>query len=81
MVTLIVGSNQEIFHVHKHLLCGKVEYFDRMFNGSFAEAQNNTGTFPDDDSKVFDHFLRWVYDGHIPRLQFKKSEDENGKEV
>ncbi|TVY30925.1 hypothetical protein LHYA1_G000752 [Lachnellula hyalina] len=40
MVDILVGPEQKAFRVHKHLLCTKVPYFHKMFNGGFKEASD-----------------------------------------
>jgi hypothetical protein len=72
MVDLYVGINKQHFRVHKNLLCAKVEYFSKMFTGSFSEAHSNSGTFSEDDPVAFGSLLTWVYQGDIPKTDHTK---------
>lgn len=71
MVDLYVGSgeNERQFRVHKEVLCDKLEYFDKMFNGGFAEVLDNEARFPEDDPEYFDVLLDWVYSGSLRILE------------
>ncbi|KAF7956583.1 hypothetical protein EAE96_003917 [Botrytis aclada] len=65
MVDLIVGTEEALFRVHKSFLCNKMPYFDKMFNGGFKEAKDNSAKFPEDLLESFDILIEWVYSGHI----------------
>ncbi|TGO18014.1 hypothetical protein BTUL_0013g00910 [Botrytis tulipae] len=65
MVDLIVGPEEALFRVHKSFLCNKIPYFDRMFNGGFIEAKENSAKFPEDGPESFDILIEWVYSGYI----------------
>jgi hypothetical protein len=58
MVDIYVGPKERLFRVHKALLCKKVPYFDKMFNGEFREASQNVAKFPDDHPAAFDRLLQ-----------------------
>lgn len=68
IVTLYVGTDEQKFIAYKDVLCNKVPYFDKMFNGGFEEANTLIARFPEDDPKPFDLMLGWVYEGTLPRL-------------
>jgi hypothetical protein len=66
MVDLYVGPEKEQFHVHKAAICGKTPYFEKMFKeDGFEESYNNSASFPEDDTVLFDLLLGWVYHGSI----------------
>ncbi|KAF7956585.1 hypothetical protein EAE96_003919 [Botrytis aclada] len=72
MVDIYVGEEKILFRVYKDLLCSKIEFFDRMFNGNFKEANQNTAELPEDDPEAFDMLMYWVtYD----RIRSHMSED------
>lgn len=67
MVDIYVGPKNEHFHVHKAVLCTKIPYFEKMFNGGFSEASKNSATFPGDEPQAFDLLLGWVYRDSVER--------------
>ncbi|PQE19094.1 BTB POZ domain-containing protein [Rutstroemia sp. NJR-2017a BBW] len=82
-VDLHVGpaSGGKVFRVHKKILCDKIPYFSKMFNSGFAEAKDNSASFPEDRVDAFDHLLEWVYTGvlrrHIYELDGTQRRGEN----
>ncbi|TEY69491.1 hypothetical protein BOTCAL_0115g00110 [Botryotinia calthae] len=76
MVDLFVGPNKELIRVHKGILCRKIPYFDKMFNGPWVESANNSATFPEDKFESFDILIGWVYSGRLlfPLINEEKSE-------
>ncbi|KUJ17039.1 uncharacterized protein LY89DRAFT_734031 [Mollisia scopiformis] len=63
-VKLVVTSlceHPRIFTVHKQLLCQKIPYFDKMFNGPFAEGTTQSATLHEDDPLAVESMLGWVY--------------------
>lgn len=73
MVDIYVGKGdaEKHFHIHKLILCKKVEYFDKMFGGGFKEAHENVGRFPEDNPDSMDVLLEWVYTGTLRKLTYK----------
>ncbi|KAF4625607.1 hypothetical protein G7Y89_g12559 [Cudoniella acicularis] len=57
MVDLYIGPTEEHFRAHKRLLCDKIPYFDKMFNGGFKEASDNTAKLPEDNPDTFEDLL------------------------
>jgi hypothetical protein len=51
MVDIYVGPSK---------ICFRIPYFDKMFNGSFKEASNNTAFLPEDDPASFDLLADWA---------------------
>ncbi|RDW91928.1 hypothetical protein BP5796_01322 [Coleophoma crateriformis] len=76
MVDLYVGTDQELFRIHKQVLCRRIPYFSSMFSSSFREAEEATAQFPEDRAESFDILLEWVYLGRLRKLV---SIDEDGK--
>ncbi|KAF7931562.1 uncharacterized protein EAE98_004298 [Botrytis deweyae] len=60
MVDIYVGEEKILFRVYKDILCHEVKFFDRMFNGNFKEAKENTAILPEDDPEVFDMLMSWI---------------------
>ncbi|TVY81681.1 hypothetical protein LSUE1_G006000 [Lachnellula suecica] len=69
MVDLFVGPQKTLLRVHKVLLCQKIPYFAKMFQGGFKEATDNFATFPEDNREEFDLLIEWVYTGKIRGLE------------
>ncbi|TVY81684.1 hypothetical protein LSUE1_G005999 [Lachnellula suecica] len=70
MVSIYVGEDEdeEHFTVHKELLCNKIPYFQKMFQGGFNEAKTSVARFPEDEPESFDLLLGWVYEDKIRHL-------------
>lgn len=50
LVTIHVGSghSKRTFCVHKNLICNKIDYFKKMFEGGFKEGIEQTANFPEE---------------------------------
>ncbi|TGO18013.1 hypothetical protein BTUL_0013g00900 [Botrytis tulipae] len=72
MVDLFVGPDKKLIRVHKGILCRKIPYFDKMFNGPWVESANNSATFPDDTFESFDLLIGWVYSGRLSQLNHQE---------
>jgi hypothetical protein len=70
MVTITVGkdSSQKTFHMYRGLLCFHSEYFKKLFEGGFREAQSDTHTMPETDVNIFELFYAWVCTGTIDKF-------------
>lgn len=60
-VNIIVGPEQQIFILHKDLLCETSSYFQAALNGSFLEAKTQEIRLEKEDVTVFKHFQYWLY--------------------
>lgn len=40
MVTIYVGPKRKEFKIHKELICGSADYFEKAFNGKFKEGRD-----------------------------------------
>ncbi|KAF5875761.1 uncharacterized protein Bfra_011523 [Botrytis fragariae] len=59
------GFDQVVFNVHKTILCKKIAFFDKMFNGKFLEGITHSAKMPEDNIEAFKLMLGWVYSGAI----------------
>ncbi|TGO44417.1 hypothetical protein BCON_0523g00040 [Botryotinia convoluta] len=59
------GFDQVVFNVHKTILCQKIAFFDKMFNGKFLEGITHSAKMPEDNIEAFKLMLGWVYSGAI----------------
>ncbi|KAI9646437.1 hypothetical protein NHQ30_004429 [Ciborinia camelliae] len=59
------GTEKVEFVLHKKILCAKVPFFEKMFNGSFLEGTTQVATLPEDDPDAFRLLVAWVYTGSI----------------
>jgi hypothetical protein len=80
MVDLHVGPTKKLFRVHKTLLCKKIPYFKKMFNGGFKESSEGVGSFPEDTEESFDILIKCVYLGTLRSLTFSKNSRRNWME-
>jgi BTB/POZ domain len=64
-VKIEVGPEKRIFIIHQKLLSEKATVFDKMFNGSFKEATEQSASLPADDIESFQIFVEWLYRGEI----------------
>ncbi|KAL8693323.1 MAG: hypothetical protein Q9218_001842 [Villophora microphyllina] len=65
VVTILVGSDEKPFYVHKALLCSRSEFFRAAFGGLFKEATEKQVRLPDEDPELFPQYLLWVYNQNI----------------
>jgi hypothetical protein len=47
------------------VLCEKVPYFDKMFNGAFNEGVEGVATLPEDEPAAFDLLMGYLYTGTV----------------
>ena len=72
-VELIVGKEKARFIVHKDLLCSTASFFDRTFNSSFKEAEQQRVELPEDPPSAVHCFVLWVY---FRSYSLPKSQDD-----
>ncbi|KAF7886977.1 uncharacterized protein EAF02_003624 [Botrytis sinoallii] len=67
MVDIHVGKDEDSghFQLHKSILCEKVPYFEKMFNGNFEEGTTNSATLPEDDPEAFNILISWIYSDQV----------------
>lgn len=78
MVVIHVGPSRKKYHVHKKILCDKVDYFHKMFNNGFTETLDQAATLLEVNSDTFDLFLEWVYGGDFQPLDMTKNTPYSG---
>ncbi|KAL3419293.1 hypothetical protein PVAG01_09515 [Phlyctema vagabunda] len=71
IVELYIGPEQKLMRVHKDILCEKVPYFEKAFEGGLGEAWKSKATFPEDDVSAFECLLHWVYTNRIVKQNTK----------
>lgn len=67
MVDVHVGEDKKSGHfkIHKTILCQKVPYFEKTFDGGFLEGTTNSATLPDDDPEAFNIFVSVSVDSRV----------------
>ncbi|KAI9640785.1 hypothetical protein NHQ30_010625 [Ciborinia camelliae] len=76
LVIANVGEEKHKFTLHKDLLCNSVEYFRAAFApDGFKESHDSVIDMPEDDPKVFELFVHWLYRGTIAEVKSRESED------
>ena len=63
IVEILVGPEEELFTIHKQLLCDISPYFEAAFEGEFKEAKEQRMRLPEDDVAPFKQFQFWLYSG------------------
>ena len=58
---IYVGKKRKQFTVPKKLICNRINYIDKAFNGAFREGSNGAIYLPKDDPTIFDSFIAWLY--------------------
>lgn len=65
-VDVYVGPNKKQYNVPKLLLWHYSDFFDRCFNGKFAEAQSQKVDLPEDNVEDFEILLEFMLRGTSP---------------
>ncbi|KAH5442902.1 hypothetical protein HBI23_168830 [Parastagonospora nodorum] len=65
VVTISIGTDQKIYHVHKDLICHYSEYFRTAYNGRWREAQDGVA-LEFVEAEVFNIFVHWIYALRLP---------------
>ena len=60
-VTLIVGETKTPFRIHEDLLFENSTYFKATFGSGFREGASREITLPEDETKIVDRFVHWLY--------------------
>lgn len=63
IVLITVGHQNQLFYMHKKLLCDTSGFFRAALNGRFQESRNQAIEMPEDDVEVFRYFQYWAYTG------------------
>jgi hypothetical protein len=67
IVTITIGppGAERDFHIYRQLLCSHSKYFDKMLNGGFKEASQDTAKVADIDVHAFQCFFYWLNTGVV----------------
>ena len=65
LVTILVGSQETRFDLHRGLLCASSDFFKAAISSNFKERDQNEIKLPKQDVKIFKFFVRWLYSGRL----------------
>ena len=72
-ITVLIGSKEVSFTVHKDVVCDQSNFFRAACNGKWKEAAEKCVRLPEADPHIFGVYVGWLYTG---KLDFSA---ENGK--
>ena len=83
LVEVIVGPQNQVFPLHKEILCAVSSYFRSALEGSFVEGLTQKIELPEDDVTVFKYFRVWLYSSIVQEYlpSASQAEDESESEV
>ena len=61
LVTVLVGSQETRFDLHRGLLCASSDFFKAAITGNFKERDHHEIKLPEQDVKIFKFFVHWLY--------------------
>lgn len=61
IVEVKVGPEEKTFTLHKNVICFYSGYFEKVFNGGFAEAKAKSVILPEEDVQNFKRCISWIY--------------------
>lgn len=73
-MTIVVGSDEQKFIVHKDLICHHSPFFKSAFNGRFLEGETQMMKLEDVDTPMFGAIVNWLYTEKIEEME----EDDDG---
>jgi hypothetical protein len=76
----VVGAGGEEFKVHEELLCNNSSFFASASKKEWLENQKHRISLPDDDPRIVDLYLQWIYSGRIFSRQSTDGGPGDGKE-
>jgi hypothetical protein len=65
-VIICVGPERKRYLIHKDLLTKQSEFFNKVLNGNFKEAEENLIYLEEESPAAFDLLVGWLYEGRIP---------------
>ena len=77
-MTITVGQEEKAYTIHKDLICGKIPYFAKEFEGSFSEAQTGKMHLPDVSTEAFEVILQWLYCKTFPMIPLVRAINKHG---
>lgn len=63
---LVVGREQHVVHGHKAILAARSEWFEAALRPGFREAREGRIILPEEDPKIFEALLEFLYTGEYP---------------
>lgn len=66
-----IYSGHRVWHLHRCILSPRSEFFWRCFEGDFEEATSSTIEMHDDDPRILEKLLRWIYTMQLSEPQSK----------
>lgn len=60
-MTLYVGAEKAVYHVHEDLLFAASPVFKIALSGRFVESNTRSMELPDDDVEIMEPMLQWLY--------------------
>lgn len=73
LVTVLVGSQETRFDLHRGLLCASSDFFKAAITGNFEELDQNEIKLPEQDVKIFRFFVHWLYTGRLRGFYYPKT--------
>ena len=64
-----IYSNHRVWHLHRCILSPRSEFFWSCLQGDFEEASTSMIEMHDDDPRILDRMLRWMYTMELPEQQ------------
>lgn len=64
-VTLLVGPEELVYHVHQSILCNNSKVFKATFCGEFRESSNRSMSLPDDNIEAVERMIQWLYSAKL----------------
>lgn len=66
-MSVVVGEESKSFTVHEQLLTHYSGFFSAALNGRFREAEEKRVILREEDPKIFEFFLHWLYYQRFPK--------------
>lgn len=63
---IVVGSREVVLYAHKAILAARSDWFRSALRPAFKEAREGKITIPDDNPKIFEPLLEFLYTGEYP---------------
>ncbi|EED13876.1 conserved hypothetical protein [Talaromyces stipitatus ATCC 10500] len=69
ILDVVVGGDQnEIFSIHERLIRASSPFFDKAMSRKWKESLERTIKLPDNEPKIFQLYVHWLYYGTLPVL-------------
>ncbi|CCX09660.1 Similar to Speckle-type POZ protein-like A; acc. no. Q5BL35 [Pyronema omphalodes CBS 100304] len=70
---IVVGHEQKVIKAHKAILAARSDWFRSALRPAFREAREGRINMLDDDPKIFEALLEFLYTGEYPILQLESN--------